>query len=283
MKLSYKQGLLFSFLIASLLGKLYASVEPCQEIVIIFDIEDFMVVENRASVAWDLGFGIFNFISFDSSAKIIDKYFEHLRRVLPYRADALPVIRDGRRLPQIITDWLSNTQTADQARAAARAGLKNLKKRYGSNTSRSQAIAEHVFTPHRYAKTMNLVSGGFEIVQQCARIPHIKVCMMSNQNLETYREFCSHKEIRPALNFFKDNSVISGEVHMLKPDPAFFEYAFKKFNCDPNVQKVIYIDNEITNITAVQKLSKKNLHCIYCKDLNFKQIRSELRNLGVHI
>ena len=46
--------------------------------------------------------------------------------------------------------------------------------------------------------------------------------------------------------------VVSGKVHMKKPDPAIFQLAQKEFG-NPDVSEVYYFDDKATNIAAAEK------------------------------
>lgn len=252
---------------------------------VIFIIDtDLFIEENRSRTAWDVGPSKF-FTGFYNPAKIINNYFASLDQIVSQNRNSPTVIKYGLTLPQLIKNWLSNTISADQARIFAHDELKKLEKRTGNSTKLYRAIADHMFTPHRYAKVRDCNKEGFKLVKSIHDQRDMygnrkyKICGFTNQNAESYRELCNNREIKAALDLC-DEVFVSGNLHMLKPDPAFFDYVFKKLDIKDN-DLVIYIDIEISFIIVANSLGKKNLHCIHCKDYNLKTVYNDLRNLGV--
>ena len=51
--------------------------------------------------------------------------------------------------------------------------------------------------------------------------------------------------------YFKD-CIISGEIHMRKPESRIFIYAIERIKCNP--QECIFVDNSVKNLNAAQKI-----------------------------
>ena len=51
--------------------------------------------------------------------------------------------------------------------------------------------------------------------------------------------------------YFKER-IVSGEIHMRKPDSRIFTYAVQHIQCDP--QECIFVDNKVRNLDAAQKI-----------------------------
>lgn len=76
----------------------------------------------------------------------------------------------------------------------------------------------------------------------------VPLFVLSNMPLERFRM------LRARHNFwtrFRD-FVISGEIGLLKPQPAIFEYALARFGCEP--QGSVFIDDHEANVAAAQAL-----------------------------
>jgi hypothetical protein len=244
---------------------------------------DFFIKEVRRRTVWDIGPS--NLMGFYNPTKVTNNYFAALDHILPHNNSFPIVVKEGLTMPQIIINWLCDVQSADQIRALVISELKKIETTTGQSTKLSQAIAEHMFTPHRYAKVRECDHEAVKILKRiCAQKDHYgnpkhKVFFVTNQNGPTQQELCKNKEIKAVFDM-GHGTIISGDAHMLKPDPAFFEYAFKQCGID-DAQLWLYIDIEINFIIAAQKLGKKNLHCIHCKDYNYKFITHELKRLGI--
>lgn len=65
---------------------------------------------------------------------------------------------------------------------------------------------------------------------------------------------------RDKYDFFElfDDMVISGEVKMVKPDPAIFEHALNKFG--KRASECVYIDDSLTNVQQAQKMGFHAIH-----------------------
>jgi hypothetical protein len=74
----------------------------------------------------------------------------------------------------------------------------------------------------------------------------------------------------PFLNDF-DGLLISGEDKLIKPDPAIYQLAIKRFNLKP--KECVFIDDKIENIDAAKKLNFRTIHLI-----NPKNIRTDIEN-----
>lgn len=66
--------------------------------------------------------------------------------------------------------------------------------------------------------------------------------------------------LRARHAFFElfDGIVISGEVKLIKPDPAIFDHLAQRFQIEP--QKSIFIDDHLPNIDSAAKLGFKTHH-----------------------
>ncbi len=250
-------------------------------VTIIIDLEDFLMKEVRTRTVWDVGPS--HFLGFFDPTQIINNYFATLDCVYPQRDESFPVIKDGLLLPQIIKDWLSNRYSADVCKTMIIDALKKYEATTGIKTGVYRAIAEHVFTPVRYAKVRDYEPDGLKILKRLHAQKDLngnrkhKIYILSNQNAESFAELSKNKHIQEALSFC-DGVIISGNAHKLMPEPGLFNYAFSMWNIDDHTL-VIYISAEITYVTAVRNLGKKNIYCIHHQ--SFKSVMAELKQLTV--
>lgn len=57
-------------------------------------------------------------------------------------------------------------------------------------------------------------------------------------------------ELHGLQKYFKE-SIISGEIHMRKPENRIFAYTIEHLQCDP--QECIFVDNSVQNLNAAQR------------------------------
>ena len=72
-----------------------------------------------------------------------------------------------------------------------------------------------------------------------------------------------------------DDTVLSSEVQMVKPDPAIFQLAAKRLGCEPN--ECIMIDDKSDNITSAKSIGM--LGIVYTSN---DQLESELQSMLEH-
>ena len=83
--------------------------------------------------------------------------------------------------------------------------------------------------------------------------------------------------------YFKE-SIISGEIHMRKPENRIFFYALDHIQCNP--QECIFVDNSVQNLNAAQKAGINTVlfnrdNEIYSNNIvnNFRELDSFLKNI----
>ena len=82
--------------------------------------------------------------------------------------------------------------------------------------------------------------------------------------------------VRHKYDFFKlfDEIVVSGEVKLIKPDPAIYRLLLQKINLSPDA--CLIIDDSATNVEESRKMGFVGLHFT-----SSEQLESELRRLNV--
>lgn len=73
-------------------------------------------------------------------------------------------------------------------------------------------------------------------------------CLLSNDVLEWSEFLTDYHRIN---QYFKDK-IVSGEVHMRKPDKEMFTYALKRLEC--NSEQCIFVDNSVSNLLVAEEL-----------------------------
>lgn len=73
-------------------------------------------------------------------------------------------------------------------------------------------------------------------------------CLLSNDVLE-WSEFLTDYH---QINMYFKKKIVSGEVHMRKPDKEMFTYALKRVGCNP--EQCIFVDNSVSNLLVAEEL-----------------------------
>lgn len=79
------------------------------------------------------------------------------------------------------------------------------------------------------------------------------VCLLSNDVLE-WSEFLTEYH---QLNFFFKEKIVSGEVHMRKPEKEIFSYALDKLKCAP--ESCVFVDNSVKNLLVAEEIGIRTI------------------------
>ena len=83
---------------------------------------------------------------------------------------------------------------------------------------------------------------------------NVPLFILSNWSAET---FPKAQAIFDFLKWF-DGKIISGEVGLIKPDPAIYRLLLNTYNLSPN--NTIFIDDKIANVDAAKRMGIKGIH-----------------------
>ena len=72
--------------------------------------------------------------------------------------------------------------------------------------------------------------------------------MLSNDVLEWSEFLTDYHRINP---YFREK-IVSGEVHMRKPDKEMFTYTLKRLGC--SAEQCVFVDNSVSNLHVAQDL-----------------------------
>ena len=81
----------------------------------------------------------------------------------------------------------------------------------------------------------------------------VEMCLLSNDVAE-WSEFLT--EYHGMNSYFKDK-IVSGEVHLRKPDREIFECALERLHCEP--QDCIFVDNSVKNLRVAEELGMQTI------------------------
>ncbi len=73
-------------------------------------------------------------------------------------------------------------------------------------------------------------------------------CLLSNDVLE-WSEFLTDYH---RINHYFTDKIVSGEVHMRKPDKEMFTYTLQRLGCNP--EQCVFVDNSVSNLFVAEEL-----------------------------
>lgn len=240
---------------------------------IIFDLGGVLTDTKKREACSQIG--LFNLACYGGSPRNL--FFEYLDSIVPHDPK-VPITCDetGSMLPQLMYDWMTNNKTHTEIaeiiyKAAEKdTQLGSIKRKIIIN------MARMIFGDlEAFIKTKRIVKGGFDFALECKQAGH-KIFILSNWDTASWELM---KIYFPSFIKAFDGIVISGEVKLMKPDPAIFKFILDQYVLDP--QKTVFIDDQLENIRVAQRLG---LHCIKCprKGIrgipDFKQVKKEFGN-----
>ena len=128
-----------------------------------------------------------------------------------------------------------------------------------------------------YNNHRSMIKGTFKesiAVLNYLKVKNYECYVLSNWSAETFNG--PHKTMIEDYPFLKkfDGLLISGEEKLIKPDPAIYKLAIKKFKLIPN--DTLFIDDKLSNIEAAQNLNFKTLHLVDPKTI-YEEIEKYLQ------
>jgi 2-haloacid dehalogenase len=178
--------------------------------------------------------GPFDVVIFDIGGVIIDWNPVHLYR------DLIP---DPDELNWFLAEVCSNSWNAEQDRG--RTFAEGIEEACGRHPG-YRALIEAYWS--RWPEMLGgAIPGVPEIITEAATAGTVMYAI-TNWSAETYP---IAKRRHPVLGLFRD-VVVSGEVKIIKPDPAIFRHALDRFGVAPH--KALFVDDNPANTAAAEAL-----------------------------
>jgi len=219
---------------------------------------------------------------------IEDFVYDFLDTVEIRTAETPLAVYRTRLLPKIMCDWLAGTITAQQVRFKVQAKLTERARSIDSQQKVKliKAITDFMFTPELLASVMRPIKDSIKLFKKCLQKVDAagnrvnKLFILSNWDSESFSYLVKEPELCQIFQS-ADGVIISGDVHLIKPDPAIFHYAFKEWNIDPHTQLTLFIDDTWANILAAKRLNMRYLVPLHCKKEKISDIEKRLAQYGV--
>lgn len=244
-----------------------------------------VLVKNKTiSSLWQIG--PWNLLGYYNPLHMEDYLYDFFDLCKPRAEDAPQAEHKGRLLPQLLCDWLLGNSTNQELLECVNTTMQENPEFFKQNCPKKviTGITQYMFTPERFIKSIKLHPKGYSLFKKCRKMayhsgkPVHRIFIVTNWDRESFALLRNKHEIGDMINS-ADGVVVSGDVHMIKPDPAIFEYLFATYNIDPDTETTVYIDDEFINIRAADSLGKKHLYPLHC--YSFTEIKRQLRLLNI--
>lgn len=187
-----------------------------------------------------------------------------------------------RPLPKVFHDWLAGKISNPEK--LVKKIHKKINQLYGAGYFKSNLeyrVAKNgvaaMFNPEALIANTYVCKEALEIVQEIALTGIHQQTILSNWDGVSYEDFkASPAGIELSRYFNMDAVIISGLVKLMKPQVNIFDYCLEKTKIP--VENWIFIDDQQENVDAARRYG---ITAIQVKNHNFKQLRKELKALGV--
>lgn len=106
------------------------------------------------------------------------------------------------------------------------------------------------------------IEGTVELFKQLKESGRYKIYALTNWSAETFPVALQRYDF---LNWF-DGIVVSGTEKMRKPNPAFYQLLLDRYHA--KAEEALFIDDNLRNVLAAQKLGIKSIHFSSAEQLN---------------
>jgi 2-haloacid dehalogenase len=110
------------------------------------------------------------------------------------------------------------------------------------------------------------ITGTVEIFKQLKESGNYKIFALTNWSAETFPVALQRYDF---LNWF-DGVVVSGAEKMRKPNPAFYQLLLDRYNV--KAEEALFIDDNLRNILAAEKLGINSIHFSSAGQLKFELV-----------
>jgi len=216
---------------------------------IIFDMGDVLVETKYMRTIFSIGIEKFAFhaSTWNNPFSCHKKLFQFIEGIKP-RIAGQPLVRDahGHILPELMVEWLKGTLSSQDL-------LSMIHKSTGcfinwTEEALVRALAEIIFDPEAFIRTRQLIDEGIRFAKECKGAGH-KIYILSNWDNQSFSLLLAEN---PSLFQMFDGIVISGDVGLVKPDPAIFEFIIKQYQLDPH--ETVFIDDQPENVETAQQM-----------------------------
>lgn len=260
-----------------------SSYVPNQDVAVIFDLNG-VLMQNGGETKI---LGLKKFIPYAlmygfSCKKRLKKnmyaLYESIETRTPHQARACD--QEGILLPQLMCEWMRGTQTPATILEKIETEAKN--RPSGLEIDLITSIARMVFTPELFIQTQHPVQEAIQFVQELKESGY-KVYVLSNFDALSFRLL---QEKYPEIFSLFDGIMISGDVGLLKPERAIYEYLLEVHAIDRT--KAFFIDDQITNVQAAESTGIKSTLCTLKKGVfshapDTRNVRSQFYTWRNHL
>lgn len=247
-------------------------------IAIVMDLGEVVFTTNTKEFTRTVGIMKFIKAGIFNKKKFRNVLFSILHEAKPfktsYEQDTHPTDEAGEPLPLLMIEWMTGAISGEMISKIVHEYLeKNPTRLTGYKRELIENVIYHMTSTETFIKTRLLYQEAVVFAQECKNAGY-SLYVLSNWP-PTQTEL-----IRTFPEFFNlvDGIMLSGNVHMLKPDRAIFIHFLDTFKLQ--ARNTIFIDDLLINIKAAQQVG---MHAIICPQKgtspDFEKVRQQMNTI----
>lgn len=225
---------------------------------VIFDLGGVLIKTNPTTTLWEIGplkmllYASTGHNPLDCRKTLMD-LLSSIEIQHPNQIDTYD--EDHNKLPQVMCDWLKGHKTNEEMITMATTAAQAYPFKNVLEKEIALKIARILFTPELLIKTREITKGAIELVRYCKEHGK-KVFVLSNWDPQSYAYM---EQKYPQLFELFDGQIVSGQVGLLKPDPAIYTLLLNAFNF--KAKDCFFIDDQPENVAAANTVGIKGMVC----------------------
>lgn len=181
--------------------------------------------------------------------------FNFIASLKPQDLNQIPAVdKNGVRLPQYMCDWLKGIITSSDLLEIVTKSIDE-STLLDSEKNLLHAASRVIFDPETFIKTRTVEKNGLLFAKTCKEQGY-QVYAITNWDPAS---FALLQQKFPEVFQLLDGIAVSGNAHLIKPDPAFYRYALKKFKL--SADSCVFIDDIAANVEAARHVGMHGIVC----------------------
>ncbi len=245
---------------------------------IIFDMNGVLSYQDKFTICYNAGFYPLTKYVMYNGVYNVRTLFTQTLHAIPYSMQEALVPTDdiGKPLSAIMIAWLKGELNGQEVMSIIEQFIDNSPGLlHHTEQALVNSFARALFMPELFAQATQFYDEAFKLVQSCKAQGHT-LYILSNWDGESFPFVYTKK--KDLFDLF-DDIILSGDIHLVKPDPDIYQYTIDRFDLDP--ANTAFIDDQYVNVRAAKKCGLFGIHCIPITQLfrlkpNIKQVRTKL-------
>lgn len=253
---------------------------------VIYDLNGVLVKIQKMGVATEIGLGdtmFYYLLDCKDRSDVQRRLFETLAAIDGYeQCPHAPCGEAGEPMPALMCRWMDGTmKDPQQELVRINQKIDQLKQQNFFKSNREYRVIKNTINTMFHPSTLNKhrkpIKPMLSLIQEITRQSTCKQCVLSNWDGPSFKDFLTTKTGKALTSVIDEKDiVISADIHCNKPHPDAFKHVMACYGLD--ACECIFIDDQLENVQAARKLGMVG---IQAKDKNYKEIRKELKRLGI--